>query len=443
MTAQAHRREIPDALPPSQLLAGLPADGSPHLLDALGPMGWGVEPGGSGGGASVLGFEPTVAFEGGLAALREAQRWLGGTRSESRFAATLIGTIDYELAAELEGSSRRRGVGGTGSTPIRLAGFEALYHYDPATRTGAVVGVSRRAVDRLAGVVSGAGRTREVAGPPLAKPASRTSDAAYARAVETVKAYIQAGDVYQVNLSRRLDAPAPRQPDLRRLFATLALRAGAPFSAHLEQPGRVVLSASPESFLRVSGARVETSPIKGTRPRGRAPAEDEALRKALGASAKDRAEHVMIVDLERNDLGRICETGSVRVTRLCETRSFSDVHHLVSTVEGRLRDPEDWCALLGATFPGGSITGAPKLRAMEIIEELEPVPRGVYTGAIGIFDSRGGIDLSLAIRTAVASDGVLQLHLGGGIVADSDACEELRETRDKGRAFARSWGFEG
>ena len=133
----------------------------------------------------------------------------------------------------------------------------------------------------------------------------------------------------------------------------------------------------------------------------------------------------------------------MRVTRFCEPRSFSDVHHLVSTVEGRLRDPDDWCALLEATFPGGSITGAPKLRAMEIIAELEPVPRGVYTGAIGLFDASGGIDLSIAIRTAVASDGALRLHLGGGIVADSDAEQELRETRDKGRAFARSWGFEG
>jgi para-aminobenzoate synthetase component 1 len=257
-----------------------------------------------------------------------------------------------------------------------------------------------------------------------------------------VKAYIRAGDVYQVNLSRRLDAAAPDPAALRQLFGTLAARAGAPFSAYLETPERTVISASPECFLRVEGNRVETCPIKGTRPRGPTPAADALLAKELEASPKDRAEHVMIVDLERNDLGRVCNTGSVRVTRFCEPRAFSDVHHLVSCVEGRLLDARDWPGLLEATFPGGSITGAPKLRAMQIIAEVEPVPRDVYTGALGLFDSAGGVDLSIAIRTAVASGGALHLHLGGGIVADSDAEQELRETRDKGRAFARSWGFE-
>ncbi|HXZ85014.1 MAG TPA: chorismate-binding protein, partial [Myxococcota bacterium] len=189
------------------------------------------------------------------------------------------------------------------------------------------------------------------------------------------------------------------------------------------------------------GALVETCPIKGTRPRGRSAAEDAALLAELAASAKDRAEHVMIVDLERNDLGQVCELGSVRVRALAEPCSFSDIHHLVSTVQGRLRAPRDWIGLLRATFPGGSITGAPKLRAMQIIAELEPVPRGVYTGAIGCIDASGAVDLSIAIRTAVAARGELALALGGGIVADSEPHQELRETRDKGRGFARSWGF--
>ena len=150
----------------------------------------------------------------------------------------------------------------------------------------------------------------------------------------------------------------------------------------------------------------------------------------------------MIVDLERNDLGRVCEIGSVRVSELCAPRSFSDVHHLVSGVRGRLREPRDWPGLLAATFPGGSITGAPKLRAMQIIAELEPSPRDVYTGALGWIDATGGLELSIAIRTAVAVRGELQLHLGGGIVADSEPERELAETRDKGRGFARSWGVE-
>jgi para-aminobenzoate synthetase component 1 len=200
-----------------------------------------------------------------------------------------------------------------------------------------------------------------------------------------------------------------------------------------------VLSNSPERFLRVLGDRIETCPIKGTRPRGRTAEEDAWLAKDLVNSEKDRAEHVMIVDLERNDLGRICRHGSVVVERMAELRSFPTVFHLVSSVQGQLHDPRDWAGILRATFPGGSITGAPKLRAMEIIEELEPARRGIYTGALGYFDAAGGFDLSIAIRTAVARRDRLSLHLGAGIVADSDAHAELLETRDKGRAFAELW----
>ena len=442
MEASIHRRAIPNALPPSQLLAGLPPGGSPHLLDALGPGGWGVGPGGDGPGVGLLALEPEIIFAGGLAALRDARRWLAEDRAKSEFSAAVIGSIDYELAAELCGERSRVTRGGV-TSPVRLAGFRAVYRFDWRTRVGEVVGSSRAAVDRLTERVSGAMCHAEIPSLPLPRPARRTSDADYVRAVESAKAFICAGDIYQVNLSRRLDLPTPAPAELRRLFAKLARRAGAPFSAYLEEQERTVLSASPECFLRVDGNRIETCPIKGTRPRGRTPEEDGILRLELEASAKDRAEHVMIVDLERSDLGRVCQTGSVRVTRFCETRSFSDVHHIVSSIEGRLRDANDWPALLEATFPGGSITGAPKLRAMEIIAELEAVARGIYTGAIGVFDSAGAIDLSIAIRTAVASDGELRLHLGGGIVADSDPEQELRETRDKGRAFARSWGLEG
>jgi para-aminobenzoate synthetase component 1 len=268
----------------------------------------------------------------------------------------------------------------------------------------------------------------------------RTSDAEFARAIQRAQAYIRAGDVYQVNLARRLDAPAPPPAALRALYGALAARTRPPFAAFLELGDRTVLSSSPERFLRVDGGAVQTCPIKGTRPRGATPLEDEIRAKELLASEKDRAEHVMIVDLERNDLGRVCATGSVRVAELAALRSYSDVHHLVSSVRGRLRDTRDWPGLLRAAFPSGSISGAPKLRAQQIIAELEPVPRDVYTGAIGRFDAAGGVDLSIAIRTAFVADGQLHLHLGGGIVADSEAERELAETRDKGRGFARSWG---
>ncbi len=410
-------------------------------MDALGPAGWGSCPGSDGPGTGLLALEPEVVFAGGFAALREARRWLDDARCEAPLGAVLVGCIDYELGLEICGG-RVSSKPGSASAPVRLAGFRAVYRYDWRTGDAEVRGSSRRAVDRLADAIAVAKPGARSACVPLRPPVSRTTDLEFAAAIERVKAYIRAGDVYQVNLSRRLETAAPKPADQRRLLGLLADRAGAPFTAYLETPEQTVVSASPECFLRVSGDRVQTCPIKGTRPRGRTPALDSILLKELESSAKDRAEHVMIVDLERNDLGRVCETGSVRVTRLCEPRSFSDVHHLVSCVSGRLRNPRDWPSLLEATFPGGSITGAPKLRAMQIIGELEPVPRGVYTGALGVFDSVGDVDLSIAIRTAVSSGSEMHLHLGGGIVADSDVAEELRETRDKGRAFSRSWEFE-
>ena len=441
MGAPVFRFEIPGGRPPSRMLEWLPGGGAPHLLDALGPSGWGSAPGTDGPGVGLLALEPEAVFAGGLAALGEARRWLADARCGSPFGAVLIGSLGYELGLELCGG-RVTPSCEPPRAPVQLAGFRAVYRYDWRSGAAEIVGSSRRAVDRLADRIAAAAPGPRLACPALPPPVSRSSDLEFGRSIERVKDYIRAGDVYQVNLSRRLETTAPEPSEARRLFSRLAERAGAPFSAYLETPDQTLISASPERFLRVSGGRVETCPIKGTRPRGEAPAADSALLAELERSEKDRAEHMMIVDLERNDLGRVCETGSVRVTRLCEPRSYSDVHHLVSRVEGRLRDPADWPALLEATFPGGSITGAPKLRAMQIIAELEPVPRGVYTGALGVFDSVGDVDLSIAIRTAVSSGGELHLHLGGGIVADSDVEQELRETRDKGRAFARSWGFE-
>jgi para-aminobenzoate synthetase component 1 len=192
-----------------------------------------------------------------------------------------------------------------------------------------------------------------------------------------------------------------------------------------------VLCNSPERFLRVRGDRVESRPIKGTRPRAPDPRRDAELAEALARSPKDRAENLMIVDLLRNDLGRSCATGSIAVPQLFALESFAAVHHLVSTVSGRLAPGKDALALLRGCFPGGSITGAPKLRAMEIIEELEPVRRGVYCGAIGYLGNDVGMDLNIAIRTLTYAGGVLTVRGGGGIVADSDGAQEFQEIQDK------------
>ena len=414
-----------------ELLGVLPDGCAPHLLEARAPGGW---------AASMLGLRPEIEFRGGAAALVEAERWLAQFRGGDPFDAVLIGSLSYELGREF--ADGRLGKAADGEAPaVALAGFRALCCRDELGH-GAIRGGSARARRDLADELAALPAPLDAPPRPAGLAAKeRTPEPAYLAAVRRVQDYIRSGDVYQVNLSRRLESPAPDARALRGLYRRLADATDAPFCAYLESPDRTILSSSPERFLRSRDAWVETCPIKGTRPRGRSAAEDAAERDALAASAKDRAEHVMIVDLERNDLGRVCEIGSVCVPELARLRSFSDVHHLVSTVRGRLRAPCDWIGLLRATFPGGSITGAPKLRAMEIIAELEPAPRGVYTGAIGCIDAAGGVDLSIAIRTAVAERGELVLALGGGIVADSDPERELAETRDKGRAFARSWGL--
>lgn len=269
----------------------------------------------------------------------------------------------------------------------------------------------------------------------LDMPRSNMTRSRYDRAFRRVKSYLLEGDCYQVNLAQRFSAPVSGDPFsgygmLRRLNP-------APFAAYLNTPFAQVLSSSPERFLRVRNGQVETRPIKGTRPRGDSPEADAALKRELAASAKDRAENLMIVDLLRNDLGRVCSPGSIRVPRLFEVESYATVHHLVSTISGRLAPGQDAVSLLRACFPGGSITGAPKIRAMEIIEELEPHRRGVYCGAIGYLGCDGAMDTSIAIRILVHSAGTIRFWAGGGIVHDSRVGEEYRETLDKSAALLR------
>src|SRR5262245_11582716 len=258
---------------------------------------------------------------------------------------------------------------------------------------------------------------------------------AYLDAVTRVRDYIFAGDIFQANLSQRFDAPL-RHECPWAFYTSLRSRNPAPFAAFLESPEVIIISASPERFLRVDTTRrVETRPIKGTRPRGVGPEHDAALGQALAESAKDRAENLMIVDLMRNDLSRVCAPGTVRVSELFSLERYATVHHLVSTVIGQLEPGYDPLHLLRAAFPGGSITGAPKLRAMEIIAELEPSQRSVYCGSIGYFSLTGDLDTSIAIRTAIVRDGRVYFSAGGGIVADSDPEQEYRETIDKARAL--------
>jgi para-aminobenzoate synthetase component 1 len=271
-----------------------------------------------------------------------------------------------------------------------------------------------------------------------APPQSNFTRDGYEAAVARALGYITAGDIYQVNLSQRFSVPLSGGS----FDAYLRLRRDnpAPFAAFLRLPEAAVLSASPERFLKLDplSRRIETRPIKGTRPRGRTAAEDAALAAELLASEKDRAENVMIVDLERNDLGRVAEVGSVHVTELAALEAFPGVFHLTSQVTACLREDRDAVDLLLAAFPGGSITGAPKIRAMEIIDELEPTARGVYTGAIGYFGFDGSLDFNIAIRTAVVRDGIAHFQAGGGIVADSVPALEYDETLHKASAIGRA-----
>jgi para-aminobenzoate synthetase component 1 len=257
----------------------------------------------------------------------------------------------------------------------------------------------------------------------------------YAHAFERVQRYIANGDCYQVNLAQRFAAPAVGDPWVA--FQALRILNPAPFGAYLNLRFAQILSASPERFLRVQGGAVETKPIKGTRPRAGHPRLDAALAELLKESEKDRAENVMIVDLLRNDLSKTCAPGSVKVPKLFDVESFATVHHLVSTVTGRLQPQAHALDLLRGCFPGGSITGAPKLRAMEIIEELEPHRRGVYCGAIGYVGYDGAMDTNIAIRTLVCSSGTVRFWAGGGIVADSRLQEEYQESFDKAAALLR------
>jgi para-aminobenzoate synthetase component I len=262
---------------------------------------------------------------------------------------------------------------------------------------------------------------------------------AYEQAVAAVIDYIHAGDIFQANLSQRFDAQLPPDFDSFAHYRRLRAVNPAPFAAYMNFGGLRLASASPEQFLRVRGGHVETKPIKGTRPRSADARTDAAQARDLLASDKDRAENIMIVDLLRNDISKVCDDFSVEVPKLCALESFASVHHLVSTVTGALKADQTPVDLLRACFPGGSITGAPKVRAMEIIAELEGAARGPYCGAMGYIGFNGAMDTGIAIRTLIYEGSRVSFSAGGGITAESDPAAEYQETLDKASAIFKSF----
>jgi anthranilate synthase component 1 len=282
--------------------------------------------------------------------------------------------------------------------------------------------------------------SRHVGSPPNAAPRatfeSECGEAAFADRVARIKGYVRDGDTFQTNVSHRLVAPASVHPV--EAFDAVRRVNPAPYSGLLEFPGVDLVSASPELLLDVDGDRLLTEPIAGTRPRGATTAEDEALAADLTGDEKERAEHAMLVDLERNDLGKVSEFGSVEVSEYRRVDRYSEVMHLVSLVEGRLRRDRDTVDAVAAVFPGGTITGAPKPRTMEIIDEVETTRRGPYTGSIGMFGFDGKATLNITIRTLVRHEGEYHLRVGAGIVHDSVPEAEYRETLDKARALVRA-----
>jgi anthranilate synthase component 1 len=257
----------------------------------------------------------------------------------------------------------------------------------------------------------------------------------YLGRVARAKEYVRAGDIYQANLSRPWQVQFAQDPPLAALYARLCAANPAPFAALAQWHGVGILSSSPERLLRIRRRRIDTRPIAGTRPRSRRPGDDLAEMRELAAHPKERAEHIMLIDLERNDLGRVCEAGSVHVDELMSIESYAHVHHIVSNVTGQLRADVTPVAAVRALFPGGTITGCPKFRCMQIIAELEGSGRGAYTGSLGFLGRDGSMDMNILIRTMTVMGRHAEVRAGGGIVADSDPQRELEETRAKARGL--------
>ncbi|HKR01203.1 MAG TPA: aminodeoxychorismate synthase component I [Pyrinomonadaceae bacterium] len=370
--------------------------------------------------------------------------------SSSAIVGACIGTFSYELGRRFE---RLRN-----SNPLEadepdavLAFYDTLVIHDYRKGSTEIVsmGGERRLQETLKTLSESlhqAANDDESAFASVEEVSSNLSRDEYLVRIRRIKEHIAAGDIYQANLTQRISCRMARGTKPETIFLRLRRDHPASFAAFIRRRDDVIISASPERFLRVESngkeRRVEAWPIKGTRRRGSDPDEDARLRAELLESEKDRAENVMIVDLLRNDLGRVCRYGTVEVVELCALEEHPTLFHLVSKVRGTLREGVSVGELLRATFPCGSITGAPKIRAMEIIDEIEPSPRGLSMGAVGYFSFDGRLDLSVAIRTMVLRDGVATFNVGGGVVADSCPSEEYEESLTKARALLRALGVE-
>ena len=383
-----------------------------------------------------------------------------GAAAAGRFGPGLYGYLAYDLGPNVEPTAPLSPTRDIALPDLWFGFYETVLVLNHAERRAVLVGADGPPAEALGAALAG-GPAPGAPGLDAARPARDAScnftREGYLDAVARAREYIAAGDIFQVNLSRRFTVPLEQNapgPDLRpaSLYVRLRHANPAPYAAYVGLgAGRAVLSSSPELFLDLAAGRVVTRPIKGTRPRRAGEAESSDFnrreRDNLLRSEKDKAELVMITDLERNDLGRVCDYGSVRVTNPRAVEAYEAVYHTVATVEGRLHAEADLVDLLRATFPGGSITGAPKVRAMQIIAELEPTRRSIYTGAVGHLappsdaEPAGRCSLNIAIRTLLVAGQAVHLQAGGGIVADSDPAAEFDETSDKARAMLAALGL--
>lgn len=392
------------------------------------------------------GEDPALALDRLAALTRE------GARDETGppFRSGLIGYLAYELLHGIEPAVTRSAAPAPGGDLAHFVRFGVIVAVDSAERCTWVCGEDPAQLAAARDLVDSAPERVDLEMPPRVtgnfgldelracglEPV--TDPTAYRQLVDRARDEIAAGRFFEVCLTQEFRATLGA--DGRELYDILRARNPAPMGAYLRADDLEVLCTSPERLVSVSAeGAVETRPIKGTRPRSSDPAEDRHLREALDASPKDRAENTMIVDLARNDLGRVCETGSVSVPELCVVESYASVHHLVSTVRGQLRDGMGAADVIRACFPGGSMTGAPKVEAMRMISEVEQSQRGIFSGSIGWIGDDGAMDLNIVIRTIIKQGAQVSLHTGGAVTSDSDADAEYAETMDKARVLSEAF----
>ncbi len=378
-----------------------------------------------------------------LAALDAWWHELGGSGAPpdaAPFAGGWFLYLGYELAGEIEPTLRLRRSRRAHAIACRMRGAVIRDRATDAVSIRAEPGLVAMLERQVQNDLESARDPLRPAAPTLTGPIDEEAPETFLHGVESVLEAIGRGDVYQANLSRRWHARLRAGVTAADLYRRLRRANPAPFAGVAALPGFTVLSSSPERLLRVSGGRASTRPIAGTRPRGTSRGRDTSLKRELALSEKERAEHVMLVDLGRNDLGRVCRAGSVEVDELMTIETYATVHHIVSNVRGVLRPDTSPGRAIAALFPGGTITGCPKIRCMQLLAELEPEPRDAYTGSFGYLGLDGTLDLNILIRTFVVAGDAVEFRTGAGIVADSLPAAELAETRAKARGLLAALG---